>query len=124
MVGELPRWCRRVIVIRDGNQYEDMEARNPFEVTVASEFPTLSQLFDRWDRISVLFLDVFVGRVLSERTVDEFTERFPSLVVFFDVFQQILFGRFSQDQNRWIVLGEGMNACDKLPPRRGQNSNS
>lgn len=84
-------------MIRDSDQDEDMEARNSFEVTITAEFAALSQLLDRRNCISVLFLDVFIRRILSERTVDKFAERFPSLVVLFEIFQQVSFGRFSQD---------------------------
>jgi len=91
MAGELLRWVPRIVVIRDSHQDKDMVSRDLFEVTLPAECATLSQLLDRWNRISVLFLDVFIRRILSERTVDEFAERFPSLVVLFEIFQQVLF---------------------------------
>lgn len=97
MVGEFLRRISCIVVICDSDQNEDMEARDLFEITVAAEFATLPQLLDRWNCISVLFLDVFIRRILSERTVDEFAECFPSLMVLFEIFQQVPFGRFSQD---------------------------
>jgi len=87
MVGEFLRRVSCIVVIRDSDQDEDMETRNSFEVTITAEFATLPQLLDRWNCIPVLFLDVFIRRILNERTVDELAERFLSLVVFFEIFQ-------------------------------------
>lgn len=87
VVGEFLRWIPCIVVICDSDQDEDMEPRDLFEVTVAAELATLSKLLDRRDRIPILFFDILLGRVLSERTVAEFTERFPSLVVLFEIFQ-------------------------------------
>jgi hypothetical protein len=62
-----------------------VESRYVFEIAVAAELTALSKLFDRRNRVPILFLYVFVGRLFSQRTVDELAERLAPLVVFFKI---------------------------------------
>ena len=91
-----------------------MESRNLLEIAVAAKFATLSKLLDRWHRVPILFFDVLVGWVLRERTIDELIEVFPPLVVFLEILAEVSLGRFGQNQDRWIVLGKGMNSRNRI----------
>jgi len=81
-------------VVSDSNQDEDVEPWYLFKIAVSTEFAALSKLFDRWNRVSILFFDIFVGRLFSERTVDEFAERLAPLVVLFKILQEVPLGCF------------------------------
>lgn len=94
VVGEFLWWSGLVIVVGDSNQDQNVKPWNLFEIAVTAKLTALPKLFDRWYRVPILFLDVLVGWILGERTVEELAEVLPPLVVLSEVLEQVSLGRF------------------------------